>query len=102
MRFSISRIFCLFLFSSLLFVASVMAQSGPGEVTGKGTTSGTSGSADLVMKGETYTATVTVSTIEGPTVMDDGSRQEKTSHRFVFADGSSFTTEDRMTMTPTS
>jgi hypothetical protein len=102
MRFTVTKLFCLAILFCALVVSSVWAQAKRSEVAAKGQTSGSGGTAEFVINGETQAATYTVEMLEAPSVTEDGARRERTAHRFVFADGSSLTTEETVTMTPTS
>src|SRR5437660_12138817 len=102
MRFSLANIFCLIVLSISLSLSGAFAQSSS-EIKGNGQTAGATGTADLTVNGATNHATVTVSVLKAASVKEDGlTREEETSHRFDFADGSSFTTTETITMTPTS
>jgi hypothetical protein len=87
----------------LLFTNAAQANPDCAKVKGTGNTAAI---AQGVFQGtanfdQNRTATVTTYLLGAPTETEDGTLRATTSHTFVFADGSSFTTLDRAVLSPT-
>ena len=99
LTYTISLVLC----GLLLFTVAAQAKPDCANVKGTGNTTAIAqgvfqGTANF---GKNQTATVTTYLLGAPTETEDGTLRATTSHTFVFADGSSFTTLDRAVLSPT-